>query len=269
MKERLTGAIILVALIVLLVPELLSGPLRTKTAGAMPGSSLERRPARPSVGNRSVLHSSPALPFLFAPHGPPSSSSSPNPSPNPSPKPSPKPKARPPIRSYTLTLRPSDPTRGIDPIGDEGALPDSSAQGSPSPMAGRALLHRSPSSVSPRAPAPIAPAPQPARAASPGGARALSRRAGPAPLARGRAPSRGKPQASARWVVQLASFTDHTNALRLAHRLRLKHLPVAIAPLRLRGRMWWRVWVGPVSRAAAGRLAQRLRPIAQGEVLRE
>ena len=83
------------------------------------------------------------------------------------------------------------------------------------------------------------------------------------------APSRGKLQASARWVVQLASFTDHANALHLAHRLRLQHLPVVIAPLRLRGRMWWRVWVGPVSRAAAGRLAQRLRPIAQGEVLRE
>ena len=32
MKERLTGAIILVALIVLLVPELLTGPIRTKSA---------------------------------------------------------------------------------------------------------------------------------------------------------------------------------------------------------------------------------------------
>ena len=32
MKERLTGAIILVALIVLLVPELLTGPVRTKSA---------------------------------------------------------------------------------------------------------------------------------------------------------------------------------------------------------------------------------------------
>ena len=34
MKERLTGAIILVALIVLLVPELLTGPIRTKSAPA-------------------------------------------------------------------------------------------------------------------------------------------------------------------------------------------------------------------------------------------
>ncbi|HZT05043.1 MAG TPA: SPOR domain-containing protein [Steroidobacteraceae bacterium] len=34
MKERLTGAIILVALIVLLVPELLTGPIRTRSAPA-------------------------------------------------------------------------------------------------------------------------------------------------------------------------------------------------------------------------------------------
>jgi cell division septation protein DedD len=69
--------------------------------------------------------------------------------------------------------------------------------------------------------------------------------------------------------VQLASFTDRANAQRLVERLRLQHLPATIAPLRLRGRMWWRVWVGPQSRAAAGRLAQRLRPIARGEVLHE
>jgi DedD protein len=38
-KERLTGAIILVALIVLLVPELLTGPLRPAPKAAAPGSS--------------------------------------------------------------------------------------------------------------------------------------------------------------------------------------------------------------------------------------
>src|SRR6185312_1406527 len=34
-KERLTGAIILVALIVLLVPELLTGPIRTRSAAGV------------------------------------------------------------------------------------------------------------------------------------------------------------------------------------------------------------------------------------------
>lgn len=41
MKERLTGAIILVALIVLLVPELLTGPIRTKSAPAASATRAE------------------------------------------------------------------------------------------------------------------------------------------------------------------------------------------------------------------------------------
>jgi DedD protein len=43
-KERLTGAIILVALIVLLVPELLTGPIRTTTRAAAVASSPEGPP---------------------------------------------------------------------------------------------------------------------------------------------------------------------------------------------------------------------------------
>jgi len=43
-KERLTGAIILVALIVLLVPELLTGPVRTNTRAAAVASSAEGPP---------------------------------------------------------------------------------------------------------------------------------------------------------------------------------------------------------------------------------
>jgi DedD protein len=43
-KERLTGAIILVALIVLLVPELLTGPIRTSTRAAAVASSSEGPP---------------------------------------------------------------------------------------------------------------------------------------------------------------------------------------------------------------------------------
>ena len=45
-KERLTGAIILVALIVLLVPELLSGPVRSAPRAATPASSSEEPPLR-------------------------------------------------------------------------------------------------------------------------------------------------------------------------------------------------------------------------------
>ena len=46
MKERLTGAIILVALIVLLVPELLTGPIRLAPRAALAASSAEEPPLR-------------------------------------------------------------------------------------------------------------------------------------------------------------------------------------------------------------------------------
>ncbi len=46
MKERLTGAIILVALIVVLVPELLSGPIRPAPRTHGPASSAEEPPLR-------------------------------------------------------------------------------------------------------------------------------------------------------------------------------------------------------------------------------
>jgi DedD protein len=45
-KERLTGAIILVALIVVLVPELLSGPIRPEPRTRGPASSAEEPPLR-------------------------------------------------------------------------------------------------------------------------------------------------------------------------------------------------------------------------------
>jgi DedD protein len=45
-KERLTGAIILVALIVLLVPELLTGPVRSAPRAAAVASSIEEPPLR-------------------------------------------------------------------------------------------------------------------------------------------------------------------------------------------------------------------------------
>ena len=45
-KERLTGAIILVALIVVLVPELLSGPIRPASRARGPASSAEEPPLR-------------------------------------------------------------------------------------------------------------------------------------------------------------------------------------------------------------------------------
>lgn len=53
-KERLTGAIILVALIVLLVPELLTGPIRAKSAAASSSTS-----ASASIGAAQTAHEPP------------------------------------------------------------------------------------------------------------------------------------------------------------------------------------------------------------------
>ena len=236
MKERLTGAIILVALIVLLVPELLTGPLRSKPAGT-----------------KSRAADAPALSTEI-----------------------PSAKARPPLRTYTLTLGPSAPASRIAaPV----SPPDRTAQAPQTvPIAAAAAPAPAPTSGSgapPRAAARIVPPPKPAaHGGSSVRTRALARQPTPVRVARRPAPTgapaRRAPRVSARWVVQLASFADHGNALRLTRRLRMRHLPATVAPLRLKGRMWWRVWVGPVSsRASAAQLAQRLRPIARGEVLRE
>lgn len=57
MKERLTGAIILVVLIVLLVPELLTGPIRKRSAPAAAATVA----SAPAVGAGRVAHAEPPL----------------------------------------------------------------------------------------------------------------------------------------------------------------------------------------------------------------
>ena len=74
MKERLTGAIILVALIVVLVPELLSGPIRPASRTRGPAASAEEPPLRsytidladePHAGSGSLQPASaPSLPAV-------------------------------------------------------------------------------------------------------------------------------------------------------------------------------------------------------------
>jgi DedD protein len=56
-KERLTGAVILVALVVLLVPELLSGPTHAKAPAASPGRTLTPASAGLAKGAEAPLRS--------------------------------------------------------------------------------------------------------------------------------------------------------------------------------------------------------------------
>lgn len=71
------------------------------------------------------------------------------------------------------------------------------------------------------------------------------------------------------WVVQLGTFAQHANALRLAHRLRAKGFHVSIHAEHTRRRELWRVVAGPeATRPAAVRLTRRLRAAGvHGELL--
>ena len=78
MKERLTGAIILVALIVLLVPELLTGPVRSAPRANPLASSTEEPPLRSYTikladeahPRSAAVHSGPEQPAPLAPAPP-------------------------------------------------------------------------------------------------------------------------------------------------------------------------------------------------------
>jgi cell division septation protein DedD len=86
-KERLTGAIILVALIVLLVPELLTGPVHSAPRAAAVASSAEEPPLRSYTiklaedghPQGATAHNGPEQPAPLAP--PPAASATPAPAP--------------------------------------------------------------------------------------------------------------------------------------------------------------------------------------------
>lgn len=61
MKERLTGAIILVALIVLLVPELLTGPIRTKAAPAASSPATPAGHSEPPLRSYTLTLTAPSV----------------------------------------------------------------------------------------------------------------------------------------------------------------------------------------------------------------
>jgi cell division septation protein DedD len=116
-KERLTGAIILVALIVLLVPELLTGPIRLRTAPAAAATAA----ITAAVGAGSAAHGEPPLrSYTMTIGAPPPQTSTPEVSPQAPPpaQPTATPQAGPP-ESSTASPAP--------------AAPQGSLQGSKSP----------------------------------------------------------------------------------------------------------------------------------------
>ncbi len=241
-KERLTGAIILVALMVLLVPELLTGPIRTKSLPAAPATA----------GSSAAIAAGPVS------------------------------RAQPPLRTYTLTLGPAPAAHGSaaaaaaqpqsaarSPTVPPPGPAQKPAQSAPERPAGAAVAAPGHGQAGQRAAAPQraaahAQAPRPARTA-PGAGSGLQVARPPAHRA-----VRQAPKASpGGWVVQLGVFADHRNAARLAGLLGHRGFRMSVSPLRVRSRVLWRVSTAPPqSRAAARHLAARLRAAGhRGDVL--
>ncbi len=258
MKERLTGAIILVALMVLLVPELLTGPV--------PMSSSPAASAAAVSGHAAGTGARPAH-------------------------------AEPPLRTYTLTLGATAPAQSVpgtppataaQPANGatsassvQESAPSGSAKEEAEPAAaqapakahphGRAPEHpgvrkSAPSKASAAKPAPP-PVPHPSHARRTAVAHPVLQVAKPSAHRAVRAARSSA--SSGRWVVQLGVFADHHNAVRLASMLERRGFRIVVSPLRVRSRSLWRVSTAPAqSRAAALHTAARLRAAGhRGDVL--
>jgi DedD protein len=238
-KERLTGAIILVALMVLLVPELLTGPLRSAPRAAALSPAGSEAPLRSytieladEARTRSAAQASgPRQPAPLSP------------------------------TAQADNAAPEAP--GRSGAGDAGG--DASTTGVTSAAAATSAVTTPSSSGGASAgastPTPSGPAGTSARVARANSARA----SGAAPTPGGRENGAG---ASGAWVVQLGSFATRANAEHLAQQVRSQGFEVSVSQSPS-GRHLFRVRVGAAhDRAGALALAQKLRGLGhRGTVL--
>ena len=226
-KQRLTGAVILVALFVLLVPELLTGP---KNAAQAPASAEEEGLRRYTIDLNAPT----------APADAPRAESA---------------VALPPVAEAPT----ADDSARAQPA--EQAAPQAPPQSGPAP-AEAATQSRPPATTNPISPpAPAQPAGESATAASSASATR------PAAASSAQTPRETrKPAASGtgRFVVQLGSFGSRDNAERLVRDMTAKGFTTFIAPITTNGRELYRVRVGPAKdRAAAEALATQLKRMGQ------
>jgi len=225
LKQRLTGAAILVALIVLIVPELFHGHLAARGGKAM--SSSEGPPMRSYLIDLDASHSVPMQ--LGAPSARGLATS-------------------PAVSAPTAAAEPLTPTATARPVAPSAspAAPTSSSQSAPlavlppaprsmAPAAhhGSALAH---ASVAAKAAAPIVPVKAVARSSSSG--------------------TLGK--AAADWSVQLGLYAKRANAERMVRVAHTKGFSASLAKPDAKGRYRVRV-AGLTTRSAAMTLAARLR----------
>jgi DedD protein len=144
-KERLTGAIILVVLIVLLVPELLSGPSRSAPAPQAAATSSEEPPLRSYTIDladepHTAASPSPASPPATGPAQPTTIVESPPAQ----------------IQPEATTVAPSPSAPSI--VGSDGSpAPAEASQSAPAPVTAQPLAREQPQPVSPHRPTPQAP----------------------------------------------------------------------------------------------------------------
>ena len=245
MKERLTGAIILVALIVLLVPELLTGPVRS-TSTAQPaatGSSGE-----PPLRSYTIDLADDARTAAASGTSPPSSTGSGGPGSDP--VSSAATEAKPPSISEGPAQPTSEPSSTAVQPGEEAAPAQEAkvAQPTERPVPIPQPVKPQPALPTPRTGPPqkrvsIAAAP---RASAPPAAPEKHAAATPAPAAGG-------------WLVQLGVFASRANADRLAEELKGKGFKVSVSEVTGKGKTLYRVHSAALSdRAAAQDLAAKL-----------
>jgi len=258
-RERLTGAAILVALVVLLVPELLTGPRR---AAPQPAAGVDEPPirsytlplsdARPGIDAQPVGTAGPRDESAGQSGGQLGSASGPS-------------EAS--ARRGRLSEEPAD--EASKPAGMASAQPAPSrpapAQAAP---ARSASAQAAPLQSVPARSAPARSAASGARtSAGAAGASSSAPReaaageavAGPQRRRDSRAPALGSPS-TREWAVQVGSFGSRDNADRLARQLKLEGYAAFVSQSASGGRKWYRVRVGPErDRTAAAAVAARLR----------
>ena len=227
-KQRLTGAVILVALFVLLVPELLKGPHDKD----VPGTGGDESATSEEGMRRYTIDlnaSNPVSP-------PPDSQATPPAVTLPQPE----------------SASPANPTQLAQP--GEAAAPAVTEPVAAAPA---------PATAAPRAPA-TTPVTTPATAATPAAVKPTPASV-PAPAAAPRAePPKPAPAASGSFAVQLGSFSVRDNADRLVRDMTAKGFAAFVSPIKSGGRDIYRVRVGPTrDRAQAEALAVQLRRIGQ------
>ena len=228
-KQRLTGAIILVALFVLLVPELLTGP--RKAGGDAPSEEGMRRYTidldAPASGTPPAAPGEPA---------------------------------------GAVELPPVAEDAGHD---DDvaRARPGESAQ--PATVHPEAAAPAATPAASAPAPSVVTPMTRPTVAATPVPAASTQRPTTAAPVhtetARPPAPAASESVARGGFAVQLGSFVSRENAERLVREMTAKGFNAFLAPtIKTGGRDLYRVRVGPTrDRASAEALAAQLRRVGQ------